>query len=598
MPNPFHKLLSPKELAFKQILAATKKGGFPNFQQWKQLPRILSAGEKKILGLAAFVAFAALASLSIWYISTHRIDIPTLGGEYTEALIGEPQFINPLYASNSDVDADLTRLVYSGLMRFDPSNGLVKDLASDIQISEDGKTYTIKLRDNALFGNGEAVRARDIIFTVDAIQNPAYRSPLAVSFKGVSVSQVDDITVAFTLEEPFAPFLSTLTVGILPANIWGEIEPRNAPLASRNLEPVGSGPYRFLEFSKDKSGNILSYTLESNPFFYQTPALLEKLTFKFYPNAQEAVRALENRNVEGVSFVPEDLVEQVEGVHGITIVRPTIPREVALYFNQTASETLKDKVLRTAIAQAINKQVFVDDVLGGHGHVIDTPILSGMMGEYEGVAKLAFDVVAANNALTTAGYTWAEGATTRQVKSATKPVEGITPAELTFTLTTVQNPEFVQTAELIASQLALIGIKLQVNPVSSEDFFGTVIQPKNYEILLTGTLLGIDPDPYPFWHSSQNKPGGLNLALFANRNADTLLEDARKTTNVDDRAAKYREFQDMIAADVPAVFLYQSTYTYAISDKVKNVSIERVISPADRFAKINEWYIKTKKALR
>ncbi len=134
--------------------------------------------------------------------------------------------------------------------------------------------------------------------------------------------------------------------------------------------------------------------------------------------------------------------------------------------------------------------------------------------------------------------------------------------------------------------------------MESGSFYADVIQPKSYQILLTGTLLGLDPDPYPFWHSSQTKENGLNFALYANRNVDTLLETARKATNPDDRAKAYRDFQDLLAADVPAVFLYQSTYAYAIATKIKNVRLDRIISPADRFAEVETWYTKTKKALR
>ena len=595
MHNPFKNFRPKKNLAFLQVLSARKRSGFPTLNQWKQLPQVLTVMEGKVLLGATALCVLSLASLAAWYVAAHRVDIPAVGGEYTEALIGEPQFVNPLYASASDVDADLARLVYSGLVRWTPDNGIVNDLASDVQVSEDGKTYTIQIRDDAAFHDGDAVRARDVVFTIEAIQNPQYRSPLAVSFRGVSVSEVDEKTVAFSLEEPFAPFLSTLTVGILPAGIWGDIAARNAPLASRNLEAVGSGPYKFAEFAKDKSGNILSYTLERNASYYGDAPKLERLTFKFYPSATEAVRALENKNVEGVSFVPGDLEEQVEDIRSVSLLHPDLPREVALYFNQGANPSLKDKAVRTAVAQAIDKARLVTDVLRGNGRPIDAPILPGMLGEHPDVAKIAFDANAAGTTLQDAGYSLPEGATVRTLKKT--PTDG-TPNELAVTITTVQNPEFVRVAEIVAEELNAVGIRTDVKPVGNEDFYPSVIQPKNYQVLLTGTLLGIDPDPYPFWHSSQTKENGLNFSLYANRNADTLLETARKATNVDERAKAYRDFQDLVAADIPAVFLYQSSYSYAISAKIKSVQIDRVISPADRFAGITSWYTKTKKALR
>ena len=167
--------------------------------------------------------------------------------------------MNPLYANANDTDADLTKLVYSGLVRWDPNQGLVNDLAQEISLSDDQKTYTIRLRTDARFHNGEPVTAQDVFFTIGAIQDPNYRSPLAQSLRGVVMSVVDDTTITFQLEAPFAPFLSSLTVGILPANIWGEIAPKNTPLSAMNLEPIGSGPYSFANFAKDKRGVIRSY---------------------------------------------------------------------------------------------------------------------------------------------------------------------------------------------------------------------------------------------------------------------------------------------------------------------------------------------------
>jgi len=602
--NPFKTLLAtwagrtglnPKDLAFRQVLSATKKDGLPSWQQWKQLPRVLAAGERKILLISLSLSIISLGSLAAWYVVTHQMEIPAVGGTYTEALVGEPQFINPLYASASDVDSDIARLVYSGLVKWDPDKGLVNDLASNIEISEDGKTYTVVLRDDAKFHNGDTVSAADVVFTIEAIQNLLYRSPLAVSFNGVAVSQTDDRTITFALEKPSSPFLSTLTVGILPLSAWSDIEPRNAPIASRNLEPIGSGPYKFKEFAKDKNGTILSYSLERNPSYYENPARISGLTFKFYTSATEAVHALENKNVEGVGFVPAELEDEVSRVRSVSLLHPNIRREVAIYFNQNVNDVLKDKAVRTAIAQAVDKQAVTAAAVGPNGNVIESPILQGMLGENPDGIKISYDPGAANATLEQAGYKLPENGTIRTLKKT--PTDG-TANELSIVITTIQSPEFVRAAETMTAQLAAVGIKADVRPVEGESFYGTVIEPKDYQVLLTATLLGIDSDLYPYWHSSQTKAGGLNLALYANRNADELLETGRTATNQDDRAKAYRDFQNLVASDIPAVFLYQSSYAYAIGAKVKNVAIERLITPADRFAKVTEWYIKTKKALR
>lgn len=561
-------------------------------RQWRHLPRFLSPKETLLLRGASVVAIASIIILVGGVLSSHRMDLPAAGGTYTEALVGSPQYINPLYAGSNDVDADLTRLIYSGLMRPDEQGGLTPDLAETVVISEDGLTYTLTIRDNARFHNGDEVLARDVLFTIEAIQNPQYRSPLAVSFQGVAVSQVDEKTIAFQLEEPFAPFLSTLTLGILPETLWGEIDARNAPLAERNLEPVGSGPYQFAKFSKDKKGNILSYTLERNEHYYSTPALIDELTFKFYSDAGSAVEALDSHYVEGIGYVPPELQEQVEKDRSVTLYHPTIPRETILFFNQEKRAELKKLDLRRAIALAIDKQAIINDVLSGNAKVIDGPILSGMIGYHPDIAKISQNIDEANTLLDTLGYLRPEGSAYRQTK------KDSTDSPLSFTLTTVQSPEFVRAAEMIRDQLAIIGIYVEIVSIPQEVFVADVLAPHSYELLLSGVLLGLDPDPYPFWHSSQTRNGGLNLALYGNRKADTLLEEARGLTNPEERAAKYREFQDLLAQDIPAIFLYQASYAHAVSTRVKNVDLAHISTPADRFANVAEWYIKTKKTLR
>ncbi|MBU0646272.1 peptide ABC transporter substrate-binding protein [Patescibacteria group bacterium] len=554
------------------------------------------------MSLSAIVL--CLIFIGSWYLFTHRVDLPTVGGEYTEGLIGEPQFINPLYAPASDVDADLTYLVYSGLLKWDQNQGLINDLAETLEIFDEGKTYVIKIRDDARFHNREPVRARDVIFTIEAIKNPLYRSPLAAAFRNVTTTQIDDKTVELKLNEPFAPFLSNLTVGILPAEIWGEYPPKSAQLAAPNLEPIGSGPYRFEEFTKDKKGVIHSYTLKRNPDYYGDGPLLETITFKFYPNPASAVQALDNRNIEGLGYVPLDLLAEVSGDRSVNLNFPLITRQTVLFFNQKTNENLKNKEIRKALALAINKTLLVSDDLQGHGQTIDGPILPGFLGEHPELARTPHDLGIANSLLDEAKFAWPENSDFRVTEapaadeSENENENEASDHRLGFTLTTVNSYELTRVAESLKNQFADIGVDLTIDIIEPDELFSRVIQPRNYEILLTTLILGSDPDPYPFWHSSQINDNGLNLANYANRKVDTLLEEARVQTETEERAIRYQQFQDILAEDLPAVFLYQSSYHYAVASKIKNVSLERVINPSDRFQNIENWYSKTQKKLR
>ncbi len=581
-----------KDLTATHVLQVTRKRTLPTFRQWKQLPHVFSKTEKITSLVSLGIIASSVVFVTFWFVATHRVEVPAVGGEYTEGLIGEPQFINPLYSATSDVDSDITSLIYSGLFRYDPISGLVPDLASSFEISDDQTTYTITLREDAKWHDGEKVRASDVVFTFQSIQNPDYKSPLSVTFRNISIAQVDEKTVQFVLPEPFAPFLSTLTVGIIPSHIWEEISAKRATLTDLNLTPIGSGPYKFEKFTKDKKGNIRSYTLVRNPDYYANPALIERLQFKFYPDAASALDALENRNIEGVGFIPTDLVTEVNKIRGVEILRPSIPQITVLFFNQEKNSILKELNIRTALAHATNKEAIIDEVLGGYGASIDGPILPGMIGYHENITKLDYDIEMAKSLLEQEGWTLADGSTVR-----TKEIDDET-VELSFVMTILEQAEFIHTAEILQKQWSEAGIRLDIRVIPATDLQASVLNGRNYEIFLTGELLGIDPDPFPFWHSSQINDPGLNLALYANRNADTLLEQARVITDPNERAAKYIEFQNYLAEDVPAIFLYQPTYRYGIATKIENVILDRIMTPADRFSRVNEWYIKTKMKLQ
>jgi len=142
-----------------------------------------------------------------------------------------------------------------------------------------------------------------------------------------------------------------------------------------------------------------------------------------------------------------------------------------------------------------------------------------------------------------------------------------------------------------------IGISMNIDAVSPAILSTSVLDGRDYDVLLTGLITGMDPDPYAFWHSSQSQFPGLNVAQYTNRNVDNLLEKARTTTDIAERGNLYVEFQDLLASDLPAVFLYQSVYTYAPSAKLQNIKLERIVRPADRFANVESWYIRTKNVI-
>jgi peptide/nickel transport system substrate-binding protein len=415
--------------------------------------------------------------------------------------------------------------------------------------------------------------------------------------------------VRFILEEPFAPFLESLMTGILPAHIWNNVPAQNMNLSEYNLKPIGSGPYQFKSLTKDnKTGQIRSYQLERNDNYYTESAKIEKINFKFYASFDEAIDALNNKNIQAISFLPHEKIDQVLSERSLNFHLLNLPQYTALFFNKNNNSILKSIKIRKIISHAIDKDKIIKDILQAQAQRIDGPLLPGQLGYTDDFPKYPFDIDHAKKELENMGWKLAD----YEVASDEEAVEGeesVAPVTtypfqvrkkddqyLEFNLTTVNQTENVKIAEMIKKNLQQIGIKTNIILFDPENIQREVIKTRNYEILLYGEILGFDPDPYAFWHSSQVEHPGLNLSLFANQKADELLEAARKTTDQETRIQKYQEFQKLIADEVPAIFLFNQTYTYPQTTKIQGFAAHTIFIPANRFANIHQWYIKAKRS--
>ena len=170
--------------------------------------------------------------------------------------------------------------------------------------------------------------------------------------------------------------------------------------------------------------------------------------------------------------------------------------------------------------------------------------------------------------------------------------------ELTFTLTTSDWPDLVRAAKIIKEELKEVGINIDLDIKPFSELESGVIRPRNFDLLLFGQVYGYEPDPFAFWHSSQVKDPGLNVAFYTSREADKLLEEARKISASEKRVEKYRDLQKQIAKDLPAVFLYSQLYLYALPTDIRGVNLEKISLPADRFNEINLWYKETKRVFK
>jgi len=520
---------------------------------------------------------------------------PKIGGSYTEGILGQPRYINPVLAQTNDADRDIAQVVYSGLFKYDGYGNLIPDLVKRYTIEDEGLTYNISLKKDVFWHDGQPLNADDVIFTIKTIQDPEYKSPLKTNWQGVKIEKVDDYTVEFKLNNIYAPFLHNLTIGILPKHLWAGISAANFPLAEYNLKPVGSGPYKFKNLKNNKDGKVNSIELARNEKFYlpysknnelQGP-FIEKITFKFYSSQEEVLNGLKKREIDGISFIPAEKIGG--GENSLNIYKINLPIYYAVFFNQTESKALSDKSVRQALVYALNKQQVVNDVLKEEGAVVDSPFLPGWFGYSEDIKRYEYEPEKTKQILGDNNWTDADGDGILEKKIGDEEVK------LEINLLTSNWPELAKAAEIIKSQWEQIGAKVNLTTADSNVIQQEYIRPRQYQALLFGEVLNADPDPFAFWHSSQKKDPGLNLSLYQNKDVDKLLEDARQTTDEQIRAAKYAEFQKIITDELPAIFLYSPTYLYPVDESIKGIDIERLPIHSQRFSQIEDWFIKTKR---
>lgn len=506
---------------------------------------------------------------------------PISGGVHIEGLIGSPRFIHPLFTDTNTVDKTLSELIYSGLVQITAGREVLPDLATSWETLNDGQTYVFHLRNDVLWHDGTKFNADDIVFTINVLHTAEYNGILKANFVDIAVEKIDDYTVKFTLPSSSAFFLYNLSVGIIPAHIFSEVPVIDMQRTFTKEHIIGTGAYSF-----EKMGSDESISLSRFDDYYGEMPLIEKLVFFFFENEQNLFNAFESREVGAAGF--SGLIPTSNNLTpNDTKYIYNLPQYKAIYFNQISSNSsLQNKAVRQALAYATNKQQIVDEVEAGYADVVDSPILPGFWGHNPDIKKYDFDITSAAKILKEDGWKDIDGDGILE-KSDTR---------LSLRITTQDNDDSVMIAEIIKRNWTSIGVEVIIEALPSSTLIKEVIRPRGYEVLIFGQDLGIDSDPYVYWHSSQIYDPGLALAVGLDKDIDNNLESARIATNLNKTITFYHQFQNAFADLVPAILLYQPRYTYLVDSKIRGVTDSiNLSSVCDRFININEWYIKTKK---
>lgn len=532
--------------------------------------------------ILALAGIFQLRNLSAYYQTLQ----PEAGGLYTEGLIGNYTNANPLYATGA-ADTAISRLVFSGLFKYDNNSKLVGDLAKDYSLENNQMRYVVHLRQGLKWQDGKPVTADDVIYTYKTIQNIEAQSPLYSSWQSITVSKHDDYTINFDLPNPLSAFPYSLTNGIVPAHLLKDIPIEQLRSAQFNTQPVGTGPFewKFTEVTGSKSDTRQQrVSFSANKHYAGGAPKLDGFNIITYSDDQHMVAAFQAKQINAMSGL-ENVPDQLAKDKSLEIYTTPLTTAVMAFFNNSHTP-LNDATLRRALVESADRSQ-LNNLFDRPVELVDSPLLKGQLGYDHSLAEPAFNLADANQLLDNDG--WVKGADGVRQKAG---------QNLVLTLSAADTPDFTKTAQYLQAQWGRLGAKVQVRYYDNEELQSSIVGNHDYDILLDGINIGVDPDVYAYWDSSQasiNSQGHLNLSEYKSAAADQAIEAGRTRADPTIRAVKYKAFLTQWGKDLPALGLYQPNYLYISRGVVFNYERKSANTAADRYYNVNNWMVRQKR---
>lgn len=542
------------------------------FQAWT--PR-----ERFIFGVAAGSLLLSSAVLAVGAIQNTTILVPTRGGKYIEGIVGQPTGINPILAE-SDADKVLVRLLFANL----------PTLAEKIESQEEGRVWKVRLKEDLRWSDGSQLTADDVVFTVEQIQKPETRSPLAAAWQGTTATRLSELEVQFNLVAPYPLFSHHLEeLYILPKHLFADIPPTNWRLSKFNFQPASSGPYLYYRHTAAPNGFIQSYLLTANPNYVGGEPLIPKLEIRFFSKSEDLLRAFNAGEISGFGGLNHEATVNVSRPHRSFSFR--LPAYYAVFWNSSQNLALKDKAVRRALSEIVNREELIQKIFRREALAINSPaeISLRRMTIPPPDKKQPAEILAD---LKKDGWQIGEdGVLEKGLKNGKIRLE--------FSLTVPADVPFLTaTAEGLKSDWEKIGARVAIYLLPTEEILEGAIRNRDYQTLLFGNILNPPVDLYPFWHSSERFYPGLNFSLYQNSAADKIMETIRLENNPENIENKLLELNTLIQNDSPAVFLYSPYYEMIVIKDLGGLDAGLLIDPADRFRNVNHWYLKTTRTLK
>jgi len=500
---------------------------------------------------------------------------PSSGGTLIDATAGEPSGLIPMIAGEAAASAVASN-IFNSLLKYDKNLELQGELAQSWSVSPDQKTITFKLKPGLKWADGKPLTSADVLFTWKLVTDDNTRTPYGSDYKLVIHAETPDpATFKVSYANPYAPALDSWAgLQILPEHL---LKGQDINTTSFRFKPVGSHYYKLEEW---KPGERIS--LVRNPNSTQGPPRIDRLVSRFIPDPAAQFLELLADNIDSMTLNPIQYSRIVPS-------REDLQKKLALYKELGNNYTylgfnLKHKPfddirVRQAINYAIDKQELIDGVLLGLGEPVSSPYKPGTRWTNPDLSPYPYDPNKAISLMQAAGYTGRdnEGYLLRDGK------------RLRFDILTNQNKQREMSAVLVQRRLKEIGIDANIRVMEWASFIGRFIKTGDFDVVLLGWGLSLDPDQYNIWHSSQQAPGQFNFIGYNNPRVDKLLEQGRLELNPDKRMKIYHEFASILLADSPIVYLYAGYGLPAIHKRVKG--IDNPAPPAGIGYNSYDWYI-------
>lgn len=511
------------------------------------------------------------------------------GGTYVEGTVGTIKTLNPLYASNES-ELALSRIMFSSLFKMDNTGHLNTDLVKKYSISEDGKTYTLELKKNVKWHDGEVLKANDVVFTFNLMQNQEARTVLGSNWKNINkikVQSLGDEIVKFELPLKFTNFINSLTFPIVPEHILADVKKSQLRENNFSSQPIGTGAFKFNkkqqigEGISSKTGDDQGYsvTMVSNNDYYEGKPKLDSFRIQAYPTKEELLKAINNNDVNAAGGLNPQNIKELTN-KSLDVVEKPLSYGVYSIFNTATSQDLKEIKFRRALQFATNTDELRKSL--GMKTALYSPFIAGQIPE-DSIKKPEYNVEKAKKLLEELEYKEKDGSL----------YKGDRKVSIEMVATTDDQMDLV--ADILAKEWKSLGIDVKVNKYSlsdpSQNFVGSVLQTRAYDVIVYKYAI-TDPDVFAYWHSSQGTGVGMNLAGYTSAVANDFLASSRTAKTSDVKLRRYIGFAKQWQQDVPAIGLYQDQLEYV---KTKNSSAfsgdTKLNEITDRFNDVYKWRI-------